>query len=744
MDRRRGAFERQKSSTGTPTTPSSPVMMSPLNRHARAGSTGSAMTNVRRAQNTATKAAAQRLAQVMSHQTGVDDDDDDDDIALDYSTISGAGSIGLGGGRPMPTRSPMAVRNVQEQPPSARSRSPMSVRSAQEQPLSARSRSPMSVRSAQEQPPSARSRSPAAVRTAVEQPQSVRAISSVRSTVSAYAVEQPPPRTATPVEQQPPSARSTTANRTLDMSPSTRTILVTRSSQPSNASNDQPPSARSTSGRPSGLSKVVPMVPPSVPITLRPAFSGGIPPSESPFDIRKDRRLSLDLGSMKVREAANQPQRPTSELEDELDMVQEENDNLVEKLRLAEEKCEEAESRVRQLEQQVANLGEGVTLEARLLSRQEAALQRREAALRSASKNHGGFQAVAAGDAEAALEETTSALEKLRLMTQRMILTSEEMEEVVLKRCWLAQYWGLCVKHGILAEIAEARYKYWSKYAPNPIAVVLAAGEKAKGETDLDLEDTEDQRDLNELSGEGNIENMLFVEQGLRELASLKVEEALAVALAQHRRPNMLKADDLKLPIEGQCDAFELSQEEAEDVSFKQAWLTYIWRRAKRHEIEPDIADERLQYWINHNSRTPNSQDAVDVERGLAEIKKLGIETQLWDESRKELEQDIDNAKKPTFLLRDNYFQAQLLLKEGGLRLQSARIQTFTNWKFPLEGWIKINTDGSCARGGLQSGCGRDIRDYRGDWLAGFSKNLGHNSSVATEIWGSYLGLQIA
>lgn len=30
-------------------------------------------------------------------------------------------------------------------------------------------------------------------------------------------------------------------------------------------------------------------------------------------------------------------------------------------------------------------------------------------------------------------------------------------------------------------------------------------------------------RDVNELSGEGNIENMLLVEQGLRELASLKV-----------------------------------------------------------------------------------------------------------------------------------------------------------------------------------------------------------------------------
>ncbi|XP_027351007.1 coiled-coil domain-containing protein SCD2-like [Abrus precatorius] len=657
MDRRK-IFDRQNSSSETPTTPSSPVMISPLNRHARAGSTGSAINSVRRTQNNnATKAAAQRLAQVMSHQT--DDEDDDDDVPLDYSSLSSAGGIGLGGGRPMPSRSPMTVRSVQDQTTSARSRSPLSVRPAAEQSPATRSRSPASVRTVQEQPPSARSRSPASVRTVQEQPQSVRNISSVRSSSSANAPEQPPPRTPTLVnaaEQQPPSARSTTANRTLDFSPSTRTTITTRSSQPSSANNDQPPSARAMSVRPGGLTKVVPMVPPSVPITLKPTSSGVVPPPEPHLDIRKDRRLSLDLGSMKVRENANQQQRPTSELEDELDMLQEENDNLVEKLRLAEERCEEAESRVRQLEQQVANLGEGVTLEARLLSRKEAALQQREAALRIASKNHGGFQASVQTDAESAREEAASALEKLRLMTQRVILTREEMEEVTLKRCWLARYWGLCVQHGIHADIAETKYKYWSMFAPNPVEVVLAAGEKAKEESGGNVNCTsffscfKDHRDLKELSGEGNIENMLFVEQGLRQLASLKVEEALAVALAQHRRPNVLKtgfSDDLKLPIEGQCDAFELSQEEAEDVSFKQAWLTYVWRRAKRRQIEPDIADERLHYWINHNSTTPTSQDAVDVERGLAEIKKLGIETQLWDESRSELEQHLDNSQLP-------------------------------------------------------------------------------------------------
>lgn len=127
-----------------------------------------------------------------------------------------------------------------------------------------------------------------------EPPQSVRGMPSVRSSASSNALaEQPPPRTPTltnNAEQQPPSARLTPGNRTLELSPSARTIIITRSPQPSSANNDQPPSARSTSGRPSGLSKVVPMVPPSVPITLRPASSVGVPPSEPLLDIRKDRR----------------------------------------------------------------------------------------------------------------------------------------------------------------------------------------------------------------------------------------------------------------------------------------------------------------------------------------------------------------------------------------------------------------------------------------------------------------------
>ncbi|XP_020981329.1 coiled-coil domain-containing protein SCD2-like [Arachis duranensis] len=135
MDRRR-SYERQQSST--PTTPTSPSSGTPQNLHARAGSTGSVMANPRRVQNiAATKAAAQRLAQVMSHSTVDVDDEDEEEVSLDYSTLSVG--IGLGAARPARPHSPMRVPAIPEQPSSSRSRSPLSVRIVQERPQSLRS-----------------------------------------------------------------------------------------------------------------------------------------------------------------------------------------------------------------------------------------------------------------------------------------------------------------------------------------------------------------------------------------------------------------------------------------------------------------------------------------------------------------------------------------------------------------------------------------------------------------------------
>ncbi|XP_047155460.1 coiled-coil domain-containing protein SCD2-like isoform X3 [Vigna umbellata] len=388
-----------------------------------------------------------------------------------------------------------------------------------------------------------------------------------------------------------------------------------------------------------------------------------IPPIDPPTNRNREKsdgfRFPSDISIRPLNSKDTGDQREASALRDELDMLQEENEALLEKLRQAEEKRQEVEARSRELEKQVASLGEGVSLEAKLLSRKEAALRQREAALKAAQQTQSGRDEDITAlrveiqnlkdDAAATLEQQQEAeaeAKALRTMTQRMILTQEEMEEVVLKRCWLARYWGLAVKHGICADIAQSKHEHWSSLAPLPFELVISAGQKAREESWNKSGDGPDRsklvRDLNDLAGEGNIESMLSVEMGLRELASLKVEDAVVLALAQHRRPNTVRQTVLDSKSQGDAkysDAFELSEEEAEDVLFKESWLTYIWRRALFHSVEEDIAEERLQYWIARSRQAPTSHDAVDVERGLVELRKLSIEPQLWEASRKGIDQ---------------------------------------------------------------------------------------------------------
>ncbi|MQL84339.1 hypothetical protein Taro_016841 [Colocasia esculenta] len=185
---------------------------------------------------------------------------------------------------------------------------------------------------------------------------------------------------------------------------------------------------------------------------------------------------------------------------------------------------------------------------------------------------------------------------------------------------------------GIHAEIAETRHEYWSSLAPLPLEVVSSAGQRAKEESPTGDSGSEE-KDVNDLSGEKNIESMLLVEKALRELISLKVEDAVSLAMSQQRHPTIKTSTSVS----------ELTQEESEDVLFKQAWLTYFWRRAKNHGLEEDIADERLQFWINQSARSPTTHDVVDVERGLTELKKLGIETQLWQASRQDTVKNLHN-----------------------------------------------------------------------------------------------------
>lgn len=90
MDRRRTdspVYARQWTSESATTVggDTSPAM-SPVRGHHARSSSASGISNIKRTQNFAAKAAAQRLAQVMASQTADgDDDDEDDDLGFRYS-----------------------------------------------------------------------------------------------------------------------------------------------------------------------------------------------------------------------------------------------------------------------------------------------------------------------------------------------------------------------------------------------------------------------------------------------------------------------------------------------------------------------------------------------------------------------------------------------------------------------------------------------------------------------------------
>ncbi|KAH8933545.1 hypothetical protein BDL97_18G035100 [Sphagnum fallax] len=424
--------------------------------------------------------------------------------------------------------------------------------------------------------------------------------------------------------------------------------------------------ARSTL-KPTPVSPLVPVNPrPRPALAVVPSVLRVKDPAPAPV-IDRTRRYPIDLAHESRGQDLTGPnsRRETAALRDEIDILQEENEALLDKLRLVEEKLAEKDTRSRELEKQVASLGEGISLESRLLNRKEQFLKQREAAIRVAKEQSKDVKdeeiANLRLEVEAARDEAMAASEAarevdievraLRTMTHRMILTQEEMEEVVLKRCWLARYWALAVRLDIHPEIAHGKKEFWSSLAPLPLEVVLSAGQRAKEQSSSQSQDGSSEnggkkskptRDVNDITGDGNIESMLAVEKGLRELASLKIEDAVMLALSRHRYPVFGWGDSE----DGKpMHALDLSPMEVEDVQFRQAWLIYFWRRAKNNGVEDDIADERLQFWISRTMHQPAPHDEVDVQRGLMELKRLGIEEQLWNVSRREIAHEAANQK---------------------------------------------------------------------------------------------------
>ncbi|KAH9728215.1 putative ribonuclease H protein [Citrus sinensis] len=71
------------------------------------------------------------------------------------------------------------------------------------------------------------------------------------------------------------------------------------------------------------------------------------------------------------------------------------------------------------------------------------------------------------------------------------------------------------------------------------------------------------------------------------------------------------------------------------------------------------------------------------------------------------------------------------------------RVETLIRWKAPIWPCVSLNTDGA-RKGSGHAGAGGWIRDFNGNWLMGFTVNLGMCSVLSAELWGLLHGLRVA
>ena len=74
----------------------------------------------------------------------------------------------------------------------------------------------------------------------------------------------------------------------------------------------------------------------------------------------------------------------------------------------------------------------------------------------------------------------------------------------------------------------------------------------------------------------------------------------------------------------------------------------------------------------------------------------------------------------------------------------NSKEEKLMGWSPPRVGWLKLNTDGARKTNSGLAAAGGLLRNHFGDWVAGFSENVGVCSVLGAELWGVVYGLRLA
>lgn len=104
----------------------------------------------------------------------------------------------------------------------------------------------------------------------------------------------------------------------------------------------------------------------------------------------------------------------------------------------------------------------------------------------------------------------------------------------------------------------------------------------------------------------------------------------------------------------------------------------------------------------------------------------------------------MDGVGEPTLNVQSLVKRAKEIQSTWMTQRGRQREMAYISWKFPEQGWFKINVDGASANNPGKAGGGGVIRNDTGCWVKGFCINLGMASNVAAELLAILQGLKLA
>ncbi|XP_073051225.1 uncharacterized protein [Primulina eburnea] len=193
----------------------------------------------------------------------------------------------------------------------------------------------------------------------------------------------------------------------------------------------------------------------------------------------------------------------------------------------------------------------------------------------------------------------------------------------------------------------------------------------------------------------------------------------------------------------GHCIQCQNGLEDIDHIFRKCKETRSVWERLfpmKRLIQNPNLS---LENWLRTNLETRRyNKMEIEWNRAFA-ITLWGIwqwrNKLVFDGKKMDVNTKVEWVKNKVSEIKAA-FASKKVMPNNTARYENRMVR----WTPPPPGWKSLNVDGSCNHKSHKAGGGGILRDELGDWISGFTHNIGWCSVEEAELWAVRKGLELA